>query len=331
MPLSKGKKNRPGLELQDRDIEIFLGLFESRLMTLEHLTRLYFNNRSEAAKKRIQLLKSERYLNERVRNLFEPSILYLAERAFTALLERGMLKEYPRLTWNQLKKRAYVSGLTLRHECSVLDVKTSLSCAVKLLPHYELVEFSTWPRLYQFEAVQPPRPGTYGTTKVLIEPDGLVRIYEHTSAEDTFEHVLFLEIDRSTEPRETLALRACGYQDYYRRGGLAARYGASAEDYEDFPFRVLFVVPNEERRNNMAERLLQNNPPVRTLVWLTTFQEITTDPLGAIWMRPLDYREITRGTEFDPSRPRTDVYRRRKEREEFVAGELTKLSLFEVE
>jgi hypothetical protein len=58
---------------------------------------------------------------------------------------------------------------------------------------------------------------------------------------------------------------------------------------------VLFVVPNEERRNNMAERLLQNNPPVRTMVWLTTFQEVTTDPLGAIWMRPIDYREVTEG------------------------------------
>src|SRR5438128_643172 len=109
MPLSKAKKNHPGLELQDRDIEIFLGLFESRLMTLEHLTRLYFNNRSEAAKKRVQLLKSGRYLGERGRKLYEPSILYLAERAFTALLERGALQECPRLTWNQLKKRAYVS------------------------------------------------------------------------------------------------------------------------------------------------------------------------------------------------------------------------------
>jgi hypothetical protein len=81
----------------------------------------------------------------------------------------------------------------------------------------------------------------------------------------------------------------------------------------------------------MAERLLQNNPPVRMLVWLTTFQEITTDPLGAIWMQPLDYRDITHGTEFDPFRQRTDVYRRCKEREDFVAGELNKLSLFEVE
>jgi hypothetical protein len=208
------KKNRPGLELQERDIAIFLGLFESRLMTLEHLTRLYFNGRSEAAKKRIQLLKSGRYLGERVRNLFEPSVLYLTERAFAALLERGALHAYPRLTWDQLKKRVYMSDLTLRHECSVLDVKTALSCALRSLPHYELLEFSTWPRLYQFEAAQPPRQGAYASSRVVIKPDGFVRIYEHTSAGDTFEHMLFLEVDWSTESRETLALRVYGYQDF---------------------------------------------------------------------------------------------------------------------
>ena len=136
MPLRKGKNSRPGLELQDRDIEIFLGLFESRLMTLEHLTRLYFNGRSEAAKKRVQQLKSGRYLGERVRNLYEPSILYLAERAFTALVERGAIHEYPSLTWSQFKKRVHVSDFTLRHERSVLDVKTSLSCALRPLSHY---------------------------------------------------------------------------------------------------------------------------------------------------------------------------------------------------
>jgi hypothetical protein len=326
-----GKKNRPGLELQDRDIEMFRGLFESRLMTLEHITRLYFNGRSEAAKKRVQRLKSGRYLGERVRNLYEPSILYLAERAFTALVERGAIHKYPSLTWSQLKKRLHVSDFTLRHERSVLDVKTSISCALRPLPHYELVEFSTWPRLYQFEAAQPPRPGTYSTPKVVIKPDGFVRIYEHANSGDTFEHMLFLEVDRSTESRKTLALRTYGYQDFYCRGGLAVRFGHGPEDFEAFPFRVLFVVPNEERRNNLAEQLLLSTPPVLAFVWLTTFQEVTTDPLGAIWMQPIDYRNITHGTEFDPSRECTNVYRRRKEREEFVAGELNKLSLFEVE
>ena len=79
----------------------------------------------------------------------------------------------------------------------------------------------------------------------------------------------------------------------------------------------------------MAERLLQNEPPALTMVWLTTFAEITADPLGAIWMRPLDYRNITKDTQYDPRRPRTGAYRRDPAREEMVTAELKKLRLFE--
>jgi hypothetical protein len=89
------------------------------------------------------------------------------------------------------------------------------------------------------------------------------------------------------------------------------------------------VLPNEERRNNMAERLLQNEPPTLTMVWLTTFSEITTDPLGAIWMRPLDYHNITKDTLYDSSRPRTGAYRRDPAREAMVTAELQKLRLLE--
>jgi hypothetical protein len=89
------------------------------------------------------------------------------------------------------------------------------------------------------------------------------------------------------------------------------------------------VLLTEERRNNMAERLLQNDPPALTMVWLTTFSEVITDPLGAIWMRPVDYREITQGTQYDPSRRRTGAYRREPARERLVAAELKKLRLFE--
>jgi hypothetical protein len=67
------------------------------------------------------------------------------------------------------------------------------------------------------------------------------------------------------------------------------------------------------------------------MVWLTTFAEITADPLGAIWMRPLDYREITKGTQYDATRPRTGAYRTDPAREAMVAVELNKLSLFEAE
>jgi hypothetical protein len=330
--MSEARRTTTGIEwLQERDLSILQGLFESRLMTLAHVTRLYFNGRSEAAKKRIQRLKHERFIRERARRVYQPSILHLSRRAFAELSARGMLLEYPSLAWNQLEDRAKVSELTLRHELEVLDVKTALSCAIRNVSHYELIEFSTWPLLYQFQAAQPPLPGTYHPARVLIKPDGFVRLHEHATDGDRFEHVFFLEADRSTEPRETLARRVYGYQDFYRRGGLAVRHGFTPEAYKDFPFRVLMVLRNEERRNNMAERLLQNDPPALTMVWLTTFSEIKADPLGAIWMRPLDYREITKGTQYDAIRPRTGAYRRDPAREAMVAEALKKLSLFESE
>ena len=96
-----------------------------------------------------------------------PPSLHLSRRAFGELSSRGMLSEYPRLAWNQLEDRAKVSELTLRHELAVLDVKTALSCAIRNVTHYELVEFSTWPLLYQFQAAQPPRSMS---NKVIKEP-----------------------------------------------------------------------------------------------------------------------------------------------------------------
>jgi hypothetical protein len=325
---TRAKKARAEVELQERDLAILQGLFESRLMTLTHITHLHFNGKSEAAKKRIQQLKRDRYVRERARRVYEPSILHLSKRAFEELSARGTLLEYPAFAWHQLEDRARVKDSTLKHEFEVLDVKTALSCAVRSTPHYELVEFSTWPVLYQFRAAQPALSG-YPPTRVMIKPDGFMRLHEKGPDGDHFEHFLFLEVDRSTEPRETLARRAFGYQDFYRQGGLAVRYGATKEEYRDFPFRVLMVLPNEERRNNMAERLLQNEPPALTMVWLTTFSEITADPLGAIWMRPLEYRDITKDTLYDPSHERTGAYRRDPAREAMVMAELRKLQLLE--
>ena len=320
---------RAEVELQERDLAILQGLFESRLMTLNHITHLFFDGHGEAAKKRIQRLKDNRFIRERARRVYQPSILHLSRRAFAELSSRGMLSEYPRLAWNQLEDRAKVSELTLRHEIQVVDVKTAFSRAIRNTPHHELIEFSTWPLLYQFQAAQPALPGAYHSARVLIKPDGFVRLHEQSPEGDLFEHFFFLEVDRSTESRKTLARRAFGYQDFYRQGGLALRYGATREAYKEFPFRVLMVFLTEERRNNMAERLLQNDPPVLSMVWLTTFSEVIADPLGAIWMRPLEYRDIMKGTQYDPSRPRTGAYRRDPVREALVAAELKKLRLFD--
>ena len=79
------------------------------------------------------------------------------------------------------------------------------------------------------------------------------------------------------------------------------------------------VFKSAERRNNTAERLLQNTPPILRLVYLSTFEEVTHDPTGAIWIRPLDYREATEGTKFAPEKqPKKWGYQRQTAREIFV-------------
>ena len=88
------------------------------------------------------------------------------------------------------------------------------------------------------------------------------------------------------------------------------------------------VLKSAERRNNMAARLAENNPPILTMVWLTTLAEVTANPLGAIWIQPKDYREVTKGTPFEAKgNIPTFGYRRQPEREIFVESKIRKSAL----
>jgi hypothetical protein len=311
------------IELQERDFAILRSLFESRLMTLAHMAALHFEGRNEAAKKRIQKLKATGLVTERSRRMYEPSILFLTRKAFQILEKNGILKNYPPLGLSSLEKRAQVSDLTLRHELAVMDVKAAFAKAISAASGFSIVEFITWPLLCEFTACRPD-----GSRKeVLVRPDGFVRIQEQ-NAEDIFEHTLFLEVDRSTETQETLAMRAGCYVDYYRRGGLAARFGRPREELKDFPFRVLVVCKTAERRNNAAERMLKINPPILSMVWLTTMQEILHNPFGAIWIRPVDYRDATQNTLFaTENRQYGSGYKTQPERETLVERKVQKVSL----
>ena len=72
-------KSPLGIALQERDLEILRGLFDSRVLTLSHIARLYFEGREEAAKKRVQKLKSAGFITERPRRAYEPAVLYLTK------------------------------------------------------------------------------------------------------------------------------------------------------------------------------------------------------------------------------------------------------------
>jgi len=313
----------PSITLQSRDFMLLRGLFECRVMTAAHIATLYFEGKREYTKKRLQRLKATGYIGERKRNANEPSVLFLTRKAFVLLFSEGHISEYPSLGKNAFEARANVSELTLRHELEVMDVKAAFHRALEQSDKFSISRFSTWPLLYQFETA---RHG-HGAD-VLVKPDGFISIHEKEESAKGFAHDCFLEVDRSSEKQDALVAKAGCYLDFYRNGGYAIRNGAARDQLKEFPFRVLIILKSAERRNNTAERLVQNNPPILTFVWLTTLAEVTADPLGAIWIQPKDYREITIGTTFESGRnPSCVGYRSRPEREAFVEKNIKKSRL----
>lgn len=328
MPQPTGK--RGAVELQERDFELLTGLLESRLMTLDHACRLYFDGRGEAAKKRLQQLRAAGFVGERPRERpYQPLILFLTRTGFQELINKGLPHHYPPLTWDSLEKRVRVADSTLRHEIDVMNVKAAMTAAVNKHPDLEVVEFSTWPVLYQFTAKRPDRFGS--SQELPVRPDGFIRIIQRLPPGDRgFEHMFFLEVDRSTETQERVASQAACYRDYFHSGRFAERFGRSREHYKDIPFRVLMVFRNAERRNNTAVQLLKIAPPILTMAWLTTTPALEAAPLGCIWIRPADYRTATNDTTYAPERePEKGPYRRRPDREAFVESAVPKHALIE--
>src|ERR1044072_3640775 len=118
------------ITLQPRDFLLLRALFDSRILTLAHISGLYFEGREEAAKKRVQKLKAAGFISERPRRANDPSLLFLTKQGFQALSDSGYLSQFPQLSWKSLEKRMQVSDLTLRHELEVQEVKTALTLAV---------------------------------------------------------------------------------------------------------------------------------------------------------------------------------------------------------
>jgi protein involved in plasmid replication-relaxation len=113
---------------------------------------------------------------------------------------------------------------------------------------------------------------------------------------DASELHFFLELDKGTETIERLAEKCVNYREYDRSGGYAEFCGLTKEDRKSRPFRVLVVCKGEQRRNNLADRLLQFHPPFSTMILIATLSDCLRDPLGEIWMTPAAYKELNQGT-----------------------------------
>jgi len=293
------------------------------MMTLSQASALYFADRYQAASKRVQALKRAGFIGDRRRSVGESSLLYLTRKAFDRLTAEGKLTDYPTLTEEQFVNRSQIRPSTLEHELSVMDVRVAIHRAIATEANHRIDEFTTWPILSQFTADHPIQQ-----QRVTVRPDGFLRIAEINV--DEGDYSFFLEVDRSNEVQRVLTEKLLCYRDFYARGGFALRCGGTADEFKTYPFRVLVVLQTPERRNNLAERLMNCIPPVRFQAWLTTLDEVLTDPLGTIWVCPLDYAHATANTIYAPEHWRgTASYVRRPERERLVEERIIKKTLFE--
>jgi hypothetical protein len=313
-----------GLDIQPRDLELLRGLLECRVMTLEHAGVLHFPS-YDAAKKRIEKLKDAGLIGVRPRRVNQPALHFLSKKGFQLLVREGLLSDLPPMTWEHVEKRVRVADTSLPHELQVMNVRAALEPVLRAMPEVKIERFQTWPMLYEFEALVPMDVPSHKPT-MMIRPDGYLQVFEPgTNITSRF----FLEVDRSSKVQGRLTLAAQCYRNHYNQGGFAEWCGGKRDEYVQYPFCVLMVFNNTERRNVTAEELLLLPKPILRQVWLTTIDEVRATPLGPIWTTPQAFRNATADTKFAPGwLRRQNGYRRSVEREELVEQRITKHNLF---
>ena len=106
-----GFKTEPlSLQIRNRDLSLLCGLFESRIMTAGHIATLYFDGKREAAKKRLQKLKTAGLIGEPKRKPYEPAVLFLTPLASKLLHREGKLAQYSHLELPAIERRSSVRG-----------------------------------------------------------------------------------------------------------------------------------------------------------------------------------------------------------------------------
>jgi hypothetical protein len=297
----------------DRDFALLRGLFESRLMTRQHISAIFFNGRDRMTKKRVQKLASLGLIGARPRRPEQPKLHFLTKNGYDLLRDSGKLADYPRIDYPRFKRRIDVSDQTKAHELAVMDVKAAFYRAAKNHPGVNIAEFSTWPRLYRFRVRMPSGKMAW------LSPDAFIRVHEKAADASVHESLFYAEIDRSTEPLSIIRNKAIGYRDHFQSGGMAVKFGAPREHYKQFAFRVLWVFRNSERRNNVAQAFFTHHPPITTQAWMTTMKELITDPFDRLWTRPIDLREaMTDSSLAADLQPGHTPYRRDTVREELI-------------
>lgn len=303
--------------LQPRDIEILREVLEDRFLTADQIGRLFFSSYSSASK-RLQKLWNAGYIRRDFAPVMfgsSPAVYTITQKGVDALRDHLGTD----IRWSRYMN--YVRPHTKLHEIECNDVKIAFVTACRNTPGHDdpVPGPGAGPRLTSHDRAAldqstPPRAAATRRASVsLAPPDAPVELlrFENCDSRRYWDRVrdprsvdgtgwlpirpdrfmilkidgkvepFFIEVDRGTESLTRIREKIRAYKSYYFSGRYAQRY----RDDSGHPlpsYRVLWIAPSDERRDNLCRQALLENSP--RMHWFTTKAQASSSPLALIWL-----------------------------------------------
>jgi hypothetical protein len=245
--------------MTQRDLRIIAMVYDYEGCGVEHIRKVFFQGssiRSVPCYRRLSYLIKQGYLRSLLLPALNKHFLTPGARA------RSVLSYV--LKGSEMRRIRIESPLLILHKLAICDIRVSLELASKASPFFHLTEWVNESALRR----SPLSVEDLETKKqtFLIPDAGFTLVTQTTGRKADF----FLEMDLAT-----VSLKAIGQR---LRGYLLRKD----------PWPVLFVVPDSNRQNAIAQvaleeaRILKANP---TMIWITTKDWITPETvLSAPWV-----------------------------------------------
>jgi hypothetical protein len=243
------------IQLQNRDLIIFREIDSCRFLTLKQIATLCFNNKAEAAKKRLQKLQQGGFLKRHSSGILYPSIYMLKNTARILIGERGTEKKW------------VPSVNTLNHEITVRDFRASV---IRDVSHQgmEIPVFTLNPADLSF---------SIGTNS--LRSDGYFEIKTNDQLSK-----YFFEVDMGTETHSNIKTRV----NLYRKLANSRIFKISGKERNKpsrlVSFKVLFLLPSDIRLQSFLHKLYLDG--VRDFILAGNLSQIIQNPLSLVWFRP---------------------------------------------
>ena len=267
-------------EIRPHEVCMLLDIYDGRMMTVDAAGRLYYD-RERTAQNRLAILEKIGLLEAKPHGwqhydqatkkfeLRKRKLFFLTKAGFEMLLEYNLLDKEQEPPWHRVEKRFSIQNP--QHELAVLDIKSQVEPKLKTVSGIHFHGFKTRPASIPFDV------DLYDTRY----PDGYFELTRHHSPQSEEKvYRFYLELDRGTESYETLFKKSKAYGRHQAQSG---------------PLKALYVfvgykgVSAQHRLLTYCEKLVEMWPN-RKIEMLTTLDEILDNPLGDIWVTPLNFR-----------------------------------------